>query len=47
MAFTGKWMELETTMLSGISQKNQRPGILSDMWMLTQNKEGRGMWRSS
>ena len=49
MAFSGKWMELETIMLSEISQspKNQRPNVLSDMQMITHNKGGVGKNRSA
>ena len=40
MTFAGKWMELETIMLSKMkqSQKNQRLNVLSDMQMLIYNK---------
>ena len=40
MTFSGKWMELKNIMLSEVSksQKNQRPNVFSDMWMLIYNK---------
>ena len=43
MVFASKWMELETTILSKISQSPKTKGqkVLSDMWMLTHKKEHR------
>ena len=42
MAFVGKWMELETIILSEISQspKNQRLNVLSNMPILIPDKGG-------
>ena len=42
MAFAGKWMELKYIMLSKISQtqKNQRPNVFSDKWMLIHSEVG-------
>ena len=51
MAFAGKWMELENTMLSEINQspKNQRQNVFPDKWMLIYNGGGVGVreeWRN-
>ena len=45
MAFAEKWMGLENIMLSEISQsqKNQRPNVFPDKWMMIYNGgEGQG-----
>ena len=51
IAFADKWMELENIMLSEIrqSQKNQRPNVFPDKWMMIYNAGGGGMreeWRN-